>query len=255
ENGELAVDALIEGHFDLVFMDLNMPVLNGIEASKFYQFAMLGQKRVPIIALTADATEETASKCREAGMSDCLNKPIEAQRLLALVERYALSAEAEEAAVSAPLVPDMDVEQGFIVEQDLDVELDSETLELAANEADARADAGADGPIDERALRDLQKLGGDEFVDEIATQFVADAASVLKSLTAAVAEQDVHGFRDHAHALRSCAANVGAQAVYKICLDLRAIDAHELAVKGETHVRALELQFERARAALASHLR
>jgi two-component system sensor histidine kinase RpfC len=246
ENGELAVEALVHEHFDLVFMDLNMPVMNGLEASKFYQFATVGQPRVPIIALTADATEESAQKCREAGMVDCLNKPIEAQRLLALVAQY------------AALKPRVPLETGAAEGHRRAEAADVATLEnagaLEAAEADARQDAGADGPIDERALRDLKALGGDEFVDEIATQFVADAASVLKSLSAAVAEQDVHGFRDHAHALRSCAANVGAQAVYKLCLDLRAIDAQELAVQGEIHVRHLEEEFERAREALSGFL-
>ena len=239
ENGELAVEALVNEDFDLVFMDVNMPVMNGLEASKFYQFATLGQPRVPIVALTADATEETALKCREAGMSDCLNKPIEAQRLLALVAKYS-------AGVQRPQKLAVEAEAAVLSEQD--------ERKLAEAETDATQDAGVEGPIDERALRDLKTLGGDEFVDEIASQFVADAALVLKSLSAAVAEQDVHGFRDHAHALRSCAANVGAQAVYKICLDLRAIDAHELAVEGEAHVRELEVQFSRAREALTSFL-
>lgn len=244
DNGEQAVEALSREQFDLVFMDLNMPVMNGIEASKFYQFATVGQPRVPIVALTADATEDTAIKCRDAGMVECLNKPIEAQRLLALVERYAaMSTTAGHAYVSSDEIEHANQEPW-----------DEESARLAEADADATEDAGVSGPLDERALRDLKTLGGDEFVEEIASQFVSDAASVLKSLSAAVAEQDVHGFRDHAHALRSCAANVGAQAVYKICLDLRAIDAHELAVKGEIHVRDLELQFERAREALAKFL-
>ena len=56
ENGDRAVDALLNNEFDLVLMDLNMPVMNGLDASKFYQFAVLGQKATPIVALTADAT-------------------------------------------------------------------------------------------------------------------------------------------------------------------------------------------------------
>ena len=110
------------------------------------------------------------------------------------------------------------------------------------------------GPLDPRALRDLAALGGADFVTEIVTQFVADAAGVLQQLAQSVAQQDVDGFRDHAHALRSCAANVGAQAVYKMCLDLRAIELQELAANGERHVRELEAHFERARVALADHV-
>jgi len=232
ENGDRAVDALLNNDFDLVLMDLNMPVMNGLDASKFYQFAVLGQKATPIVALTADATPETAAKCHEAGMAECLNKPIEANALLAVVARYAAQAEPreQEAPPTAPLA-------------------------LAPIASGAPVDDPVEtGAIDPRALRDLAALGGEEFVTEIVTQFVADAAGVLKSLAEAVAQQDVDGFRDHAHALRSCAANVGAQAVYKMCLDLRAIEPQELAANGVRHVRELEAHFERARAELSSHV-
>ena len=100
------------------------------------------------------------------------------------------------------------------------------------------------------SLHDLEKLGGKAFVSEIVTQFMHDAADVLDRLGAAVAMQDVNAFRDHAHALRSCAANVGAQSVYRRCLDLRDIDVQELAQHGHAHVRALEHDFAQARRAL-----
>ena len=95
-------------------------------------------------------------------------------------------------------------------------------------------------------MSDLEKLGGKAFVDEIVAQFITDAASVLQKLTEAVHAQDVMGFRDHAHALRSCAANVGAQAVYRRCLELRDIEEGELACAGAAHVRALEQDFTSA---------
>ncbi len=236
ENGDRAVDALLQNGFDLVLMDLNMPVMNGLDASKFYSFAMLGQKAIPIIALTADATPETASKCRDAGMAECLNKPIEAHALLEVVARYAAQMEPREAVSDAPLTAPA---------------VAPSLLEQVAQPAD---DAVEKGAIDPRALRDLAALGGPDFVTEIVTQFVADAAGVLQNLAEAVTRQDVDGFRDHAHALRSCAANVGAQAVYKMCLDLRAIEAQELAANGVRHVRELEEHFERARVALSDHV-
>ncbi|MDB5642210.1 MAG: rpfC 1 [Hyphomicrobiales bacterium] len=238
DNGDKAVDALLQDTFDLVLMDINMPVMNGLDASKFYQFAMLGQKATPIIALTADATPETAAKCREAGMADCLNKPIEANALLSVVAKYAAMSEPRDVPAPAQEAPP------------------TAPAALAAMPAAASIveDPVETGPLDPRALRDLETLGGADFVTEIVTQFVADAAGVLQRLAESVAEQDVDGFRDHAHALRSCAANVGAQAVYKMCLDLRAIEAHELAADGERHVRELETRFEQARAALADHV-
>lgn len=241
ENGDLAVDRLMNERFDLVLMDLNMPVMNGLDAAKFYQFASLGSERVPIVALTADATEETARKCRDAGMEECLNKPIDARELLALVQKFALKAPPRDYSPAhvgsvepAPAPPAIEP--------------------LVEAEPVPETDTICNDPIDGRALKDLASLGGDDFVREIATQFVADAAGVLNRLNQAVGEMDVESFRDQAHALRSCAANVGAQAIYKICLDLRAIEAKELAVEGAEHVRMLEQRFDEARSALAPHI-
>ncbi len=89
-NGEAALDALDSRDFDIVLMDVNMPVMNGIEATKLYRFASLGRERVPIIALTADATAEARARCDEAGMDACLTKPIEPARLLEIIEKSAL---------------------------------------------------------------------------------------------------------------------------------------------------------------------
>jgi len=54
-DGEQALDALEAGSFDVVLMDINMPVMTGIEAAKLYRFISLGERRVPILALTVDA--------------------------------------------------------------------------------------------------------------------------------------------------------------------------------------------------------
>ena len=64
-DGEAALDALEAGSFDVVLMDLHMPVMTGIEAAKLYRFISLGERRVPILALTVDATLETAARCAD----------------------------------------------------------------------------------------------------------------------------------------------------------------------------------------------
>jgi two-component system sensor histidine kinase RpfC len=105
-------------------------------------------------------------------------------------------------------------------------------------------------PLDPRALGDLESLGGRDFVRDIVAQFVADAASVLASLSAAIASRDQKAFREQAHALRSCAANVGAQNVYRMCLAWRDLDAREIAASGSQYMTMLEEEFERVRGAL-----
>ncbi len=218
-DGEQALEALNAKHFDLAFIDLNMPVLNGIDAARLYQFSAPSESRTPLVALTADATDEARWRCQEAGMIACITKPVDATQLLAWLTAFAHS---KYSSVD-----------------------DAEITRVTATEAPAETT-----PIDAVALDDLKSLGGDTFVSEIVDQFLADAAGVLRNLHEAVAEGDVQRFRDEAHALRSCAANVGAQKVYKLCLDVRAIDARELAIEGELRIRRLETEFERAREAL-----
>ena len=219
DDGQSALETLTARTFDLAFMDINMPILNGIDAMKLYQFAVADRDRAPIAALTADATEEMQRRCHDAGMIACITKPIEPDRLIAWIDAFAANR--------------------------------TGSINPMANDSQPMlADAVDPTPIDNRALHDLKSLGGDDFVSEIVDQFLGDAASVLKNLHSAVAEGDVQKFRDEAHALRSCAANVGAQTVYKLCLEWRAIDARELAIEGEMRIRRLESEFERAREAL-----
>jgi two-component system sensor histidine kinase RpfC len=109
-------------------------------------------------------------------------------------------------------------------------------------------------PLEARALGDLEKLGGRDFVCDIVAQFVADAAAVLASLATAVAQRDPKSFREQAHALRSCAANVGAQNVYRMCLAWRDLDAQEIAASGAQYMQMLEQEFERVRGALTPML-
>jgi two-component system sensor histidine kinase RpfC len=109
-------------------------------------------------------------------------------------------------------------------------------------------------PLDERALDDLEKLGGHDFVRDIVAQFVGDAAVVLANLSAAVSAHDMKAFREEAHALRSCAANVGAHNVYRMCLAWRDLDSHEIAASGSQYMQMLEDEFARVRNALVPML-
>ncbi len=88
DNGEAALKALSQRNFDVVLMDVNMPVMNGIEATRRYRAAVNGGRHVPILALTADATAEAEARCAEAGMDGCITKPVEASRLVELISAF-----------------------------------------------------------------------------------------------------------------------------------------------------------------------
>ncbi|MGE5146499.1 MAG: ATP-binding protein, partial [Candidatus Eiseniibacteriota bacterium] len=89
EDGEQALDALNSKPYDFVLLDVNMPVMSGLEAVKIYRFTQIDGPHLPIVALTADATDATRQQCEEAGFDAHLTKPIKAETLLNAIERLA----------------------------------------------------------------------------------------------------------------------------------------------------------------------
>jgi CheY-like chemotaxis protein len=78
-NGRIAIEKLENKNYDMILMDLQMPEMNGFEATEFIRNNL--QLNIPIIALTADVTTVDLAKCRAVGMNDYIAKPID-ERLL-----------------------------------------------------------------------------------------------------------------------------------------------------------------------------
>ncbi len=228
DNGEAALDVLEAQDFDLVLMDVNMPVMNGIEATKLYRFTALGRPHVPIVALTADATEDVKRRCREAGMDACATKPIEPHRLLEIIGTLVDDATKGPRVVSS--------------------------MTEAAARASATARNSREAAIDLDTIDALENLGGKEFVDELAAQFLDDAADILRQLADITAAGDTLAFREQLHALRSAAANIGARGIYEMCLAWRQIAPDDLASQGEIYLNGLREEFERVCVALRGRL-
>jgi CheY-like chemotaxis protein len=74
-NGKIALQKLHDKHFDIVLMDLQMPEMNGFEATEYIRKTM--NSKIPIVALTADVTTVDLEKCKRVGMNDYLSKPID----------------------------------------------------------------------------------------------------------------------------------------------------------------------------------
>jgi len=90
KNGQEAVDAFEQGDFDLILMDLQMPVLDGINATRrIRQLEQGGRQRIPILALTASVLQHEMAQCTEAGMDAIVGKPIDINQLLEQMEALA----------------------------------------------------------------------------------------------------------------------------------------------------------------------
>jgi CheY-like chemotaxis protein len=81
ENGLIAVEKFLEYGYDLILMDIQMPVMNGLEAAR----RIRENSHVPIIALTANSTKQEQDNCLEIGMNDYLAKPFQPRELYARI--------------------------------------------------------------------------------------------------------------------------------------------------------------------------
>jgi len=87
-DGQLALQTLTDGHFDLVLMDCQMPTMDGFEATRRIRQLQSDYSQIPVIALTADIQEGIIEQCHEAGMNDYLSKPFTHDSLLEIVNKW-----------------------------------------------------------------------------------------------------------------------------------------------------------------------
>lgn len=90
ENGINAIEAMVKDNYDIILMDCQMPELDGYEAAKAIRLKeiALARIRIPIIAVTAHAMESEKIKCLQAGMDDFLTKPLNATKLIEMIEKW-----------------------------------------------------------------------------------------------------------------------------------------------------------------------
>jgi len=218
-NGVEAIAALRERRYDIVLMDVEMPELDGLEASRRIHQEWRDQ-RPWIIAMTANAQQGDREKCLEAGMDDYLSKPIRTAQLAAALARSAPAAGGGE--------------------HDL---RDAKVL-------DDSAPATGDGDVlDPAALGQLRETAGDaSLIRELIDAFLQNAPRLVGELSGDEAE----GVRRAAHTLKSNAHTFGATELADLCQTLEGrARAGELDDTGEL-VRQIEANYERAAAALGA---
>jgi len=97
ENGQIALRLLSEQKFDLVAMDMQMPIMDGLEATeKIRAGERKSGKHLPIIAMTANAFEEDRQKCQRAGMDGYITKPVTAKAIETEITRVMAAHEKDE---------------------------------------------------------------------------------------------------------------------------------------------------------------
>lgn len=221
-NGQAAIEKMDGGDYDLVLMDCQMPVLDGYSATRRWREIEQErnvERRLPIVAMTANAMAGDRQKCLDAGMDDYLAKPVTRNELEQCVARWKGSNLA---------VP--------------------ETLPPAAQLAE-RSPPVLDGGV----LGELREVLGPE-VDRIVTVYLEDAPRLIAQLERAAVDNDPIALRVAAHTLKSSSANVGATTLADAARDLEhgARDG-TLAQPGNAVARIVS-EFAQVRAALQATL-
>jgi CheY-like chemotaxis protein/HPt (histidine-containing phosphotransfer) domain-containing protein len=183
-NGREAVDALAREQFDVVLMDVQMPEMDGFEATNAIRTKeKITGSHLPIIAMTAHAMQGDRERCLEAGMDEYLSKPVRAAELLRVIQQFAPKSIAE----SIP---------------------------------DAPAQAIGEPAVFARQTA-LDRFNGEEqLLEEVVELFVSDAPNRLADVRTSLEQGDPKRLQNAAHSLKGSAGYVGAERVAAQALKL-----------------------------------
>lgn len=224
ENGEQALDVLEDHVYDLAIMDMNMPVMGGLEAFKIYRASHLEQPQMPVIILTASATTEAKQTCEEAGVDAFLTKPVETHSLLETIKRLTLSHNTPPSTAPKRL----------------------ETTETADTAV-----------LNEDTVHQLKVLGGgnDDFLEVVIKGFISEGEQLLTAMDAALHKGDYTTFKELTHALKGSSGNLGAEALFKVCRDISQLSLTELRDSGDAQLSAAQKAFHATQAMLLIYLK
>jgi PAS domain S-box-containing protein len=189
-NGEQALERVQAKDYDAVLMDIQMPVMDGLDAARRIR-ALPGERfaRLPIIAMTALAMVQDAERSQAAGMNDHVTKPIAPESLLAVLAKWIVLPEDRRTSV-----PNGESEQSN--EQEIPPDL------LALTSLEAREGVRRIGGRSEAYRRQLKRFG----------ERYSDA---VKELRQKIRANDIPGAEAHCHALKGVTGNLGAKALYQ----------------------------------------
>ena len=204
-NGREALQALENVPYDLVLMDVQMPEMDGLEATRRIRdrSSRALNSGIPVIAMTANAMKADAERCREAGMDDFLPKPVQPMQLLARIEHWIAAVRSVDAACRPAA--------SAVLAQP-----------VAAAEA-AEADPSAPPLRFDLLCRRL--LDDREIALELLGNAVAESRRNLGELSQAVARGDAEQVRQLAHKLKGVAGNMSAEPLRWACSRLETVAA------------------------------
>ncbi len=221
-DGSEVLKALARSPYDLVLMDVQMPVMDGLEATRLIRNPQSGilNHQIPVIAMTACAMQGDQELCLEAGMDDYISKPISPHMLAQVLKRW-LPKESEE--------------------------------ERKTNEGKPSA-SDLQPPVFDRACMLRRLMEDEELARQVGAGFLKDIPLRLAALKACLQAGDAAGAGRQAHTIKGASSNVGGEALraaaFRLETDCKAGDVKDSAAR----LREMEAQFARLKTAMEKEL-
>jgi two-component system, sensor histidine kinase RpfC len=223
--GEDVLNALESYDYDAVICDLHMPDVSGLDLLKQLRVMEAGGgRRTPVLILSADVTPEAIRNCEKAGARAFMAKPVVASRLLDVLAEVATNGNINitAAAPAAPISP---------------MRLGDEILDLTV-------------------LDELSALGmGDVFEREFIAQCLNDADGCIGAMAHAMEQETGENLRDHAHALKGVASNLGLVKVAAAASELMRLSDWQISREWKQRLAALNSYLAQGRSALETRAR
>jgi hypothetical protein len=220
-DGVEAITAASSFSYDVILMDVRMPEIDGLQATRVIRARGGRLQTVPIIAFTANAFAEDVEACRQAGMNDLVVKPVckkvMVEAILRVLSSHTMAADTDPAVVAPPLVP---------------AEIPS---------------ADAPSPFDRKAFDNLVLEIGKETALETLSLFVQETEDRLKLLRKLSGDADRSKIEREAHSLKSAAGTFGLRAVAQLARALERDAAHITASDYLALLDRIEAAFSAAR--------
>jgi two-component system sensor histidine kinase RpfC len=196
-NGQEALDAIKKDRFDLIILDMQMPIMGGIEAANIYN-SLDGDIKSPIIILTANATTEAIKECKDAGVDAYLTKPINVDKLLSTIASLTI---AKASQLDSCI-------------QSSDQHSPRKNLVTYNCVTEGRDDI----IVNANVLEELTNLSSDcNFLSELVNGYLNDSEQIISDMESSISKKDYVGFHELAHALKGSSGSIGAIAMLDLC--------------------------------------
>jgi PAS domain S-box-containing protein len=179
DTGRRAVEAVVNEAYHIVFMDMQMPEMDGLEATRAITGALSPDRRPVLIAMTASVLDEDKERCMEAGLDDYLPKPIVPAELQAILSRWS-----------------------YFVDKRL------KTIQRLESKSDL---------LDDTVVGELRQLNDAAFSDHLVELYAQQIARFVPAIRRDIENQNFTGLRQAAHSLKGASFNLGAARLGKIC--------------------------------------